>query len=107
MEVNNDQFQAQLLPILKQIANAKFVSFDLEMSGISSRSRYGPNPQGHDNGKPTLQKLYDETRAAAEKYQILQVGVTLVEEDREKGKLLLTKSQSQIQTAMVSYMFRM
>lgn len=95
MEINNDQFQRQLLPLLKHIANAKFVSFDLEMSGISVRSRFGPHPQGHDNGKPTLQQLYDETRIAAEKYQVLQFGMTLMEEDREKGRFFFTQFQSQ------------
>lgn len=99
MDINNDSYFKQLLPLLHHIANANFVAFDLEMSGISVRSRFGPNPQGHDNGKPTLQQLYDETRTAAERYQVLQVGITCVEEDREKGELFLAQSQSQAQTA--------
>lgn len=45
----------------------------------------GPNPQGHGRRKLTLEDLYVEFQAAAETYQVLQVGITCVEEDREKG----------------------
>ncbi|KAG0647744.1 ABA hypersensitive germination 2 [Hyphodiscus hymeniophilus] len=84
MEVPQSEYWKNLLSILEHIANAKLVAIDLEMSGISMRSRFGPNPKTHDNGKPSLQALYDETRTAAETYQILQVGITCVEEDRDK-----------------------
>jgi hypothetical protein len=88
MDIKQSQFWKELLPILTHISNAKFIAIDLEMSGIATRSRFGPNPQGHDNGKPSLQALYEETRAAAELYQVLQIGITCVEEDRDKGELL-------------------
>jgi poly(A)-specific ribonuclease len=86
MEIDQAHFKKELLPILKHIANSSFVSFDLEMSGIHKNSRFGPRAVGHDNGKPSLQQLYEETKTAAETFQVLQVGITFVEEDREKGE---------------------
>ena len=85
MEIDQAHFRRQLLPILKHIANATFVTFDLEMSGISTRPKYSSGDRTHDVGKPSLQQLYDEMRSAAETFQVLQVGITCVEEDREKG----------------------
>lgn len=86
MEVNKQDFRLQLLPILKNIADAKFISFDLEMSGISTRPRYGTGDRSQDVGKPSLQQQYEEMRSAAELYQIVQVGITCVEENTEKGE---------------------
>lgn len=81
MEVDQACYRKQLLSILKHIANASFVSFDLEMSGIYKKSHNNTSTQ-----KLSLQQLYEETRTAAETFQVLQVGITCVEEDREKGK---------------------
>ena len=86
MEVDQSHYRKYLLQILKHIANASFVSFDLEMSGIYKNTRFGPVAGGHDNGKPSLQQLYEDIRAAADTFQVLQVGITIVEEDREKGE---------------------
>ncbi|TVY41998.1 Poly(A)-specific ribonuclease [Lachnellula subtilissima] len=85
MDVKQQDFRLQLLPILKNIANAKFVTFDLEMSGITTRPRYGPGDRSQDIGKPSLQQQYEEMRSAAELYQIVQLGITCVEENTEKG----------------------
>ncbi|PBP26994.1 CAF1 family ribonuclease [Diplocarpon rosae] len=84
MEVNQSNFRRQLLPILQHIANASFVTFDLEMSGINIRPKHSSGDRSHDVGKPSLQQQYDEMRLAAETFQVLQVGITCVEEDREK-----------------------
>lgn len=84
MEVNQSEYRQQLLPILKNIAAAKFVSFDLEMSGITTRARFGDRSQ--EIGKPSLQQQYEEMRSAAELYQIVQFGITCVEEHVEKGQ---------------------
>ncbi|KAL2064443.1 hypothetical protein VTL71DRAFT_4937 [Oculimacula yallundae] len=84
MDVDQAQFRRQLLPILKHIANASFVTFDLEMSGISTRPKFSAGDRSHDAGKPTLQQQYDDMRSAAETYQVLQFGITCVEEDRDK-----------------------
>ncbi len=97
--MNQAQFSGRLLSILEHIANANFISFDLEMSGIATRSRFGPNPKGHDGGKPTLQELYDETRMAAETFQVLQVGITCAQEDREKGQSSASTFNGAFQTA--------
>ncbi|PQE32278.1 CAF1 family ribonuclease protein [Rutstroemia sp. NJR-2017a WRK4] len=84
MEVDKNNWKQLLVPILKDIANASFVSFDLEMSGISTRPKYTAGDRSHDVGKPTLQKQYEEVKEAAETFQVLQLGITCVEEDREK-----------------------
>jgi poly(A)-specific ribonuclease len=86
MEVNQNEFRAELREILKHASNASYVTFDLEMSGIHQHSRFSPGARGHDNGKPSIQELYDDTKIAAETYQVLQMGITFIEEDREKGK---------------------
>ncbi|TVY60758.1 Uncharacterized protein LSUE1_G008322 [Lachnellula suecica] len=85
MEVTQTDFRGQLLPILKQIARAKIITFDLEMSGITTRPRYGPGDRSQDIGKPSLQQQYEEMRSAASLYQIVQLGITCVEEEVDKG----------------------
>ncbi|EKD18361.1 uncharacterized protein L3040_006764 [Drepanopeziza brunnea f. sp. 'multigermtubi'] len=84
MEIDQAHFRPQLLSILQHIANASFVTFDLEMSGISTRPKHSTGNRTHDVGKPSLQAQYDEMRSAAETFQVLQVGITCVEEDRDK-----------------------
>lgn len=79
MEVNQKHFDAHLLPILRHIANADFVAFDLEMSGISSSMKR--------NDKPNLQEVYEDIKLAAETFQVLQVGITCIEKDEESGML--------------------
>jgi len=86
MEVDHSSFWQQLLPILRNISNASFVTFDLEMSGITTRLRHGASGRSQDIGRPTLQQQYEETKEAAETYTTLQVGITCVEEDREKSE---------------------
>lgn len=81
MEIDGHDFRYQLLHVLKHISNATFVSFDLEMSGINTRR----GDRSHDVGKPTLQQQYEEMKEAAETFQVLQLGITCVEEDRDKG----------------------
>jgi hypothetical protein len=88
MDIDYSQYQKKLLEILRSIANASFVTFDLEMSGISTRPKAGDRT--YDVGKATLQQQYDEIKSAAETFQTLQMGLTCVEEDREKGKFSAT-----------------
>jgi hypothetical protein len=90
MEVDHVHFRRQLLPILKHIANATFLTFDLEMSGISTRRHFGTGDRSQKTDKPTLQEIYEEMKDAASTYQVVQFGITCVEEDREKGKLSLS-----------------
>jgi hypothetical protein len=86
MDVDQAHFPKRLLDILRNIANATFVTFDLEMSGITTRPKYSSGDRSHDVGKPSLQQQYEEMKSAAESFQILQMGLTCVEEDREKGE---------------------
>lgn len=85
MDVTGHTFQSQLFSILRAISRSHFVSFDLELSGIPSK-QFKPKPTGQsEDGKQTLQQRYEETKAAAEQYHILQLGLTCVEEDRDQG----------------------
>lgn len=82
MDILPRAFLPQLPNILNAIAGAHFVAIDLELSGIPAKK---PRAAGEDRSKPNLQSRYEETKIAAEKYQVLQLGITCVREDREKG----------------------
>lgn len=82
MDIGPRNFLNQLPTILNAIAEAHFVAIDLELSGIPTRK---PRAPGEDIVKPNLQSRYEETKLAAEKYQVLQLGITCVGEDRDKG----------------------
>jgi poly(A)-specific ribonuclease len=84
MNVDKDSFWPQLVPILRSICDSSFVAIDLEMSGIPMKG-YGSHDKFRLVGKPNLQELYEENREAAMKYQVLQIGITCIEEDRERG----------------------
>ena len=89
MDVDGAHFKGELLSILKHISNATFVAIDLEMSGITTRPRYQPGDRSLDANKPTLQAQYEETKDAAEAFQVLQIGITCLEEDHERGNTFL------------------
>lgn len=79
MDIPSRQFSSELLKILQLIADSHFVALDLEFSGISSRrTRAGKS-------RLSLQQVYEDVREAAKQYQVLQVGLTVVEEDARKG----------------------
>ena len=87
MDVTGNSFWGQLPSILEAICNAHFVSIDLELSGIPCKPRGQPRAPGElGYGKQTLQERYEDTKKAAERYQVLQLGMTCVEEDRERGR---------------------
>lgn len=77
MDLTATNFAYYLPWILHELATSCFVALDLEMSGIALFPK-------HPGAKP-LQKHYEDTKAAAEKYQVLQVGLTICHEDKEKG----------------------
>lgn len=83
MEVDRNSFQSRLLEILEDIAKARFVAFDLELSGIHRQPHRPSNSRR--KGKQTLQQRYTEVKEAAETYTILQVGITCIEESAEDG----------------------
>ena len=77
MDVDTYTYRHQLLGILIAISEADFVSFDLELTGIPSRlpgkEPWKPRPNGQ---RTTLEDRYQETKEAADRYKILQVGLT-------------------------------
>lgn len=78
MDVDRTSFWPKLPSILKAISEAQFVSVDLEMSGIIVESvESTPNP--------ALQQIYQDARAAAETFTILQLGLTCICWEHEKG----------------------
>jgi len=82
MEVDQTHLRKEILDILRNIANADYVVLDLEMSGITSRQA----GEHRNSGKPNLQEQYEEVKDAAETFQIIQLGLTCVEADEDKGK---------------------
>jgi poly(A)-specific ribonuclease len=80
MEITNSRFSSELVNIIQLIAGSHFVAFDLEFSGIAPRRK-----RGSTSNKLDFQELYDDTKSAAEKYQVLQVGLTIVEENTQQG----------------------
>lgn len=87
MEVDAASFPHHLLGLLINISEADFVSFDLELSGIPSRLQNKPPRTG--TGRYTLEERYAETREGANRYQILQVGITCARFDYIANKYVL------------------
>ena len=85
MDVTKAEFPRQIVNIIQHVAESHFIAFDLEFSGVAGRRKV---PQGSKRDKLTLQEMYDDVKEAAEKYQILQVGLTFVKEDQDRGKHL-------------------
>ena len=79
MDITALTYSCQLPRILDDLATCSFVTIDLEFSGIC-KSYSGPS-----NRPQTLQERYVETKNAAEKYQVLQVGLTTCHEDAATG----------------------
>ncbi|KAF2105920.1 ribonuclease H-like domain-containing protein [Lophiotrema nucula] len=85
MDVDATSFPSQLLGMLTHISEAEFVSFDLELSGIATRMAGAPRARE----RQTLEGRYLEVKQAAERYQILQVGITTVKFDYVTNKYVL------------------
>ena len=82
MDINNQNYLKNLPFLLEDVANATFVSIDLEYSGIPGSVKR----TGHGSlGLPTLQERYTDIKKAAEQYQILQVGLTFAMADMTEG----------------------
>ncbi|KAJ4294070.1 hypothetical protein N0V90_007759 [Kalmusia sp. IMI 367209] len=90
MDVDSESYPHQLLGLLIHISEADFVSFDLELTGIPSHLP-GKEPWKPrvERGRKTLEDRYQETRLAANRYQILQVGITCVRFDYLANKYVL------------------
>jgi len=81
MDVSRETFPFELVNIIQAIVDSHFVAFDLEFSGIATRRRAGQGGR-----RSSLQQVYQETKIAAQQYQVLQFGLTIVEEDLENGE---------------------
>ena len=79
MDINKGNFRSLMQPWLQQASKSCFISIDLELSGIPPRS-------ADSSSLKTLQQRYEEAKEAANKYQVLQIGFTIVHEDVDKCK---------------------
>ncbi|KAH9866585.1 hypothetical protein J1614_008276 [Plenodomus biglobosus] len=86
MDVDAASFPHHLLGLFIHISEADFVSFDLELSGIPSRL---PDKPARGPGRYTLEERYAETKQGADRYQILQVGITCARFDYIANKYVL------------------
>lgn len=77
MEVDKTAFWGRALEVIEAISTSHFVAFDLELTGIPTKERSGT--------KMTLEERYLDVKAAAERYQILQIGLTCAEQDLDSG----------------------
>ncbi len=88
MDINIHNIHSRLPSLLRAVSNAHFIAIDLELSGIPSHQINKPRAvKDYASGKATLQERYEETKKAAETYQVLQLGITCVEEDKDRGIL--------------------
>lgn len=89
MDVSGQDFLSLVPTIFQDVQNALFVAFDTELSGIPTR----PHHRGlKDDGLPTLEARYAETKTAAEKFHILQLGLTFVLENEAMPGSFVLKS---------------
>jgi poly(A)-specific ribonuclease len=89
MEVDAASFPCHLLGLIINISEADFVSFDLELSGIPSRLPAKDRKPAEGGGRFSLQERYAETKEGANRYQILQVGITCARFDYIANKYVL------------------
>jgi len=89
MEVDAATYPHRLLGLLTHISEADFVSFDLELTGIPSRLPGKAPWNARGGGKATLKDRYEETKTAADRYHILQVGITCAKFDHQADKYIL------------------
>ncbi|KAJ6183986.1 hypothetical protein N7519_005287 [Penicillium mononematosum] len=83
MDVTAVNFPECLPSILNDISTSCFVAVDFELSGVVFKP-------GTPQSRPqTVQERYVEAKAAAERYQILQVGLTTCHEDKENATYTL------------------
>ncbi|ROW12430.1 hypothetical protein VMCG_00752 [Cytospora schulzeri] len=78
MDVDRANFWPKLPRILEAISEAQFVSIDLEMSGIVVKV-------AESRTNPDLPQIYQDAKAAAETFTILQFGLTCICWNNEKG----------------------
>lgn len=103
MDIQKSQFPQEVVSIIQHVAESHFIAFDLEFSGIAGRRKV---PPGGKRDKLTLQEMYNDLKEAAEKYQILQVGLTVVNEDKDTGDLLPWQIPPSLPTLIAARLLR-
>lgn len=83
MDIGITLFPEYLPIILNDIASSCCVAIDFEFSGLAFP------PSVPSTAAPTVQERYLEAKEAAERYQILQVGLTICHEDPKNGMPLV------------------
>jgi poly(A)-specific ribonuclease len=71
MDINGSNYWGSLPVVLEAIAKASYVAIDLEMTGVKTKDL-------STSSKPTLEDVYDQAKRAAEKFQIVQFGLTCI-----------------------------
>jgi hypothetical protein len=92
MDITRQSFYYLLPRILHELADCDFLALDLELSGISLKPTQGVPIKGSSR-KQTLQQRYEEVKEAAERYTILQIGLTVVKEDAKTGWTLIITAE--------------
>lgn len=85
MEINNRNFQRNALDIIESIAQSDFVAIDFEFSGVAANA-----PRATGRVRDSLQERYVQVKAAAEKFTILQVGLTCARQTKDGDWVLKT-----------------
>ncbi|KAI5288424.1 hypothetical protein KEM54_005223 [Ascosphaera aggregata] len=98
MDVTQCSFNRLLPRLLNEIIECRFVVLDLELSGIAGKERCSSNNNDIINVTTTksppssyekrnnrdLQSRYVEVKAAAEKFTVLQIGLTFIREEEDE-----------------------
>lgn len=69
MEITSNNFWEALPEVLEAMAAATHIAIDLEMSGIFTNTTY-------PSTRPTIGRIYQQAKEAAERFQIVQFGLT-------------------------------
>ncbi|KAK3333121.1 ribonuclease H-like domain-containing protein [Cercophora scortea] len=85
MEITQQNFWANLLDILEEIADAEFIALDLEMSGIWLK------PVSNERMTMSNEILYQEAKRVAQTFHIVQFGMTCLRYN-EKSKEYMTQT---------------
>jgi poly(A)-specific ribonuclease len=75
MEITSKNFWESLPEVLEAMAAATYVSIDVEMTGVYTKNIMSP-------AKPSMDMIYEQAREAAERFQIVQFGLTCISHSR-------------------------
>ena len=78
MSVPLSRFWAELTTILPEIASARYVAIDFEMTGIDP-------PNAPPLQRPTMEQLYERAKTATAMFNVLQFGLTCISYEKSKN----------------------